>query len=72
MLSLTTPSSSIVSLWRAVLCCAAHITITPDSGHGGQTKDLDGDEADGFDEVIYPVDYNQAGHIVDDVSAHAV
>ena len=21
-----------------------------DSGHGGQTKDLDGDEADGFDE----------------------
>ena len=40
--------------------------------HGGQTKDLDGDEADGFDEVIYPVDYNQAGHIVDDVSVHAV
>jgi hypothetical protein len=37
-----------------------------DSGHGGQTKDLDGDEADRFDEgeehqcivmviVIYPV-----------------
>ena len=22
----------------------------PDSGHGGQTKDLDGDEEDGFDE----------------------
>ena len=44
--------------------------MAPDSGHGGQTKDLDGDEADGFDEVIYPVDYNQAGHIVDDVSAH--
>jgi hypothetical protein len=21
-----------------------------DSGHGGQTKDLDGDEADGYDE----------------------
>ena len=39
-----------------------------DSGHGGQTKDLDGDEADGFDEVIYPVDFKQAGHIVDDVS----
>ncbi|KAJ3532748.1 hypothetical protein NM688_g7380 [Phlebia brevispora] len=37
------------------------------SGHGGQTKDLDGDEADGFDEVIYPVDFKQAGHIVDDV-----
>ncbi|PIL35656.1 hypothetical protein GSI_02386 [Ganoderma sinense ZZ0214-1] len=37
------------------------------SGHGGQTKDLDGDEADGFDEVIYPVDFERAGHIVDDL-----
>ncbi|EJF64750.1 hypothetical protein DICSQDRAFT_80416 [Dichomitus squalens LYAD-421 SS1] len=36
------------------------------SGHGGQTKDLDGDEADGYDEVIYPVDFKQAGHLVDD------
>ncbi|UKZ87458.1 uncharacterized protein TrAFT101_003255 [Trichoderma asperellum] len=36
------------------------------SGHGGQTKDLDGDEADGYDEVIYPVDFRQHGHITDD------
>ncbi|KAL2133272.1 hypothetical protein VTI74DRAFT_2615 [Chaetomium olivicolor] len=36
------------------------------SGHGGQTEDLDGDEEDGYDEVIYPVDYKTAGHIVDD------
>ncbi|KAI1082934.1 caspase domain-containing protein [Whalleya microplaca] len=36
------------------------------SGHGGQTEDLDGDEDDGYDEVIYPVDYKTAGHIVDD------
>ncbi|KAK3207550.1 hypothetical protein GRF29_103g1317148 [Pseudopithomyces chartarum] len=36
------------------------------SGHGGQTKDLDGDEDDGYDEVIYPVDFRTAGHIVDD------
>jgi hypothetical protein len=36
------------------------------SGHGGQTKDMDGDEADGYDEVIYPVDFKKAGHIVDD------
>ncbi|GJE88675.1 caspase family protein [Phanerochaete sordida] len=36
------------------------------SGHGGQTKDLDGEEADGYDEVIYPVDFKQNGHIVDD------
>ncbi|KAF8917434.1 caspase domain-containing protein [Mucidula mucida] len=37
------------------------------SGHGGQTKDLDGDEADGYDEVIYPLDHERAGHIVDDI-----
>ncbi|TLD30402.1 hypothetical protein PspLS_02426 [Pyricularia sp. CBS 133598] len=36
------------------------------SGHGGQTEDLDGDEDDGFDEVIYPVDFRANGHIVDD------
>ncbi|QKX56965.1 uncharacterized protein TRUGW13939_04073 [Talaromyces rugulosus] len=36
------------------------------SGHGGRTPDLDGDEDDGFDDVIYPVDYKIAGHIVDD------
>ncbi|KAK5061160.1 hypothetical protein LTR84_007702 [Exophiala bonariae] len=36
------------------------------SGHGGQTPDLDGDEEDGYDEVIYPVDFRTNGHIVDD------
>jgi hypothetical protein len=36
------------------------------SGHGGQTKDLDGDEPDGYDEVIYPVDFRHKGHITDD------
>jgi len=36
------------------------------SGHGGQTKDRDGDEEDGYDEVIYPVDYKSSGHIIDD------
>ncbi|KAJ6114488.1 hypothetical protein N7486_000266 [Penicillium sp. IBT 16267x] len=36
------------------------------SGHGGRTPDLDGDEDDGYDDVIYPVDYRTAGHIVDD------
>ncbi|PFH53021.1 hypothetical protein AMATHDRAFT_55944 [Amanita thiersii Skay4041] len=37
------------------------------SGHGGQTKDRDGDEGDGFDEVIYPLDFLTNGHIVDDM-----
>ncbi|KAF7594918.1 Ca(2+)-dependent cysteine protease [Aspergillus hancockii] len=41
------------------------------SGHGGRTPDLDGDEEDGYDDVIYPVDYRVAGHIVDD-DMHAI
>ncbi|KAG8997692.1 Ca(2+)-dependent cysteine protease [Tulasnella sp. 427] len=36
------------------------------SGHGGLTKDTDGDEEDGWDEVIYPMDYKETDHIVDD------
>jgi Caspase domain len=36
------------------------------TGHGGQTPDLDGDEDDGYDEVIYPSDFRVAGFIVDD------
>ncbi|KAM0382547.1 hypothetical protein ACHAO7_004898 [Fusarium culmorum] len=36
------------------------------SGHGGQVEDLDGDEDDGYDECIYPVDHSQAGPIIDD------
>ncbi|KAF8483392.1 caspase domain-containing protein [Russula ochroleuca] len=37
------------------------------SGHGGRTRDMDGDELDGWDEVIFPVDYKTAGIITDDV-----
>lgn len=36
------------------------------SGHGSQVKDRDGDESDGFDETILPVDYKRAGQIIDD------
>ncbi|KAJ7257089.1 peptidase C14 [Mycena rebaudengoi] len=36
------------------------------SGHGGQTPDKDGGEVDRWDEVIYPLDYEHNGHIVDD------
>ncbi|OBZ85998.1 Metacaspase-1 [Choanephora cucurbitarum] len=42
-----------------------------DSGHGGRIKDLDGDEEDGFDETIYPVDFEEfegeSGQIPDDL-----
>ena len=46
-----------------------HTITSLDSGHGGQTKDTSGDEADGYDETIYPLDFEQAGQIVDDVSS---
>ncbi|KAK0206820.1 caspase domain-containing protein [Desarmillaria ectypa] len=36
------------------------------SGHGGQAKDLDGDEVDGYDEAIFPVDFKRRGQIIDD------
>ncbi|KAL8671460.1 MAG: hypothetical protein Q9168_004029, partial [Polycauliona sp. 1 TL-2023] len=49
---------------KANILRAMHWQVLP--CHGGQTKDLDGDEEDGYDEVIYPVDFRTAGHIVDD------
>lgn len=36
------------------------------SGHGSQSSDHDGDEVDGSDETILPVDHKSAGQIVDD------
>lgn len=41
------------------------------SGHGGSIKDTDGDEEDGMDETLCPVDYQENGVIVDD-EVHAV
>eukprot|EP00568_Trieres_chinensis_P013222 CAMPEP_0183315588 /NCGR_PEP_ID=MMETSP0160_2-20130417/52295_1 /TAXON_ID=2839 ORGANISM="Odontella Sinensis, Strain Grunow 1884" /NCGR_SAMPLE_ID=MMETSP0160_2 /ASSEMBLY_ACC=CAM_ASM_000250 /LENGTH=69 /DNA_ID=CAMNT_0025481189 /DNA_START=47 /DNA_END=253 /DNA_ORIENTATION=+ len=31
------------------------------SGHGGHVEDTDGDEADGQDETLIPIDYESAG-----------
>jgi hypothetical protein len=36
------------------------------SGHGTQVKDKNGDETDGMDESICPVDFKKAGVIIDD------
>ncbi|GES94302.1 peptidase C14 [Rhizophagus clarus] len=35
-------------------------------GHGGQAPDLDGDEDDGYDETIMPLDFQKNGQIIDD------
>ena len=36
------------------------------SGHGGKMRDQNGDEADGYDETLIPVDYASTGQIRDD------
>ena len=36
------------------------------SGHGGRVRDTSGDEDDGYDETLIPVDFKRAGQIVDD------
>ncbi|KAJ3330899.1 Ca(2+)-dependent cysteine protease [Blyttiomyces sp. JEL0837] len=36
------------------------------SGHGGSVKDTSGDEEDGNDETIVPLDYQNAGQMTDD------
>ncbi|CAG8490082.1 11209_t:CDS:10 [Paraglomus brasilianum] len=38
-----------------------------DSGHGGQVRDKNEDEEDGFDETIMPLDFETNGVIVDDI-----
>jgi len=36
------------------------------SGHGGRVVDTSGDEADGYDETLIPLDFQRAGQILDD------
>ena len=36
------------------------------SGHGGRVADNDGDEDDGYDETLIPVDFQRKGQIRDD------
>ena len=38
----------------------------PSAGHGGRLADRDGDEDDGYDEILIPGDYKENGQIVDD------
>ena len=44
-----TPCFSTVRFPR-INVLSARNKVLPDSGHGGQTKDLNGDEGDGYDE----------------------
>eukprot|EP01063_Lacrimia_lanifica_P019649 TRINITY_DN2710_c0_g1_i1.p1 TRINITY_DN2710_c0_g1~~TRINITY_DN2710_c0_g1_i1.p1 ORF type:complete len:447 (+),score=164.00 TRINITY_DN2710_c0_g1_i1:64-1341(+) len=53
--------------WLAGVVKDGDVAFFSYSGHGTQVEDLDGDEDDGFDEALVPVDHNEAGHIIDDV-----
>lgn len=52
--------------WLRANAKAGDSLILHYSGHGGSQKDTDGDEEDGMDETLCPVDYAKAGIIVDD------
>uniref|UniRef100_A0A7S1VWZ7 Peptidase C14 caspase domain-containing protein n=1 Tax=Grammatophora oceanica TaxID=210454 RepID=A0A7S1VWZ7_9STRA len=45
---------------------AGDVVFVHYSGHGGRLRDQDGDEDDGYDETLIPVDFRQAGQIRDD------
>ena len=45
---------------------AGDVVFVHYSGHGGRVRDTSGDEDDGYDETLIPVDFRSAGQIVDD------
>ncbi|KAL6530362.1 Metacaspase-1 [Orobanche hederae] len=52
--------------WLVQGCQAGDSLVFHFSGHGSQQKNYKGDEIDGFDETICPLDYETQGMIVDD------
>lgn len=47
-------------------CRPGDTVFTHYSGHGGRVRDTSGDEDDGYDETLIPVDFERAGQITDD------
>ncbi|XP_017235750.1 metacaspase-2 isoform X2 [Daucus carota subsp. sativus] len=52
--------------WLVESCQPGDSLVFYYTGHGSKERDFDGDEIDGFDEVLCPVDYQTAGKITDD------
>lgn len=49
---------------------AGDVVFVHYSGHGGRVVDTSGDEEDGYDSTLIPVDFKNAGQIVDDDSTY--
>ncbi|GAB4844260.1 Metacaspase-1 [Ancistrocladus abbreviatus] len=52
--------------WLVTGCQPGDSLVFHYSGHGSQQRDYDGDEADGYDETLCPLDFETQGMIVDD------
>jgi hypothetical protein len=60
--------SNITYAYRNLVssCRSGDTVFTHYSGHGGRVVDTSGDEDDGYDETLIPVDFERAGQITDD------
>jgi len=63
----TTPTKEniLIELYKMIVSDAKYIFFHF-SGHGSQVPDQDGDEKDGYDECILPLDYKEKGILLDD------
>lgn len=52
--------------WLVAGCRAGDSLVFHYSGHGSQQRNYNGDEVDGFDETLCPLDFQTSGMIVDD------
>ncbi|CAN6461191.1 unnamed protein product [Victoria cruziana] len=52
--------------WLAQGCQPGDSLVFHYSGHGSQQRNYNGDEADGYDETLLPLDFETQGMIVDD------
>ncbi|XP_071715359.1 metacaspase-3-like [Rutidosis leptorrhynchoides] len=52
--------------WLTEGCRSGDSLVFYYAGHGSRVTDSDGDEKDGYDEALCPVDYSQYGKILDD------
>jgi hypothetical protein len=59
---------NIMAAYQQIVCDSepGDVVYLHYSGHGGKLRDDDGDEEDGYDETLVPVDYETAGQIWDD------